>query len=146
MKILDEKKKTKRRKKFVEVLRQTGSKKIAEQEIAQEFRVTAEAVRIDWRRRASWPKEIFEEINNPVFTFMYMLEIREALNQIEKIIRKTENSNCKLGAIRTKVDTLFKLVNLQRSVSLENILERMERIESTLKTLQEGNRSNSQEA
>jgi hypothetical protein len=123
-------------------LRQTGSKKIAEQEIAQEFRVTTKAVRIDWRRRASWPKENFEEINNPVFTFLYMLEIREALNQIEKIIRKTENPNCKLGAIRTKADTLFKLVNLQRSVSLENILDRMEKLEARLGALQKGNRIN----
>ena len=133
---------TERRRKFVQVLGQTGSRKIAEKVTARQFRVTIKAVQTDWRRRSSWPPEIFAQINNPVFTHLFTLEIRESLNQIEKMIRNTENSNCKLGAIRTKVDTLFKLVNLQRAVSLEKILERMEKLESRLDILTKGPKPN----
>jgi hypothetical protein len=134
-----------RRETFVETLCRTGSKRVAIQVTAEKFGVSPEAVKMDWSRRASWPLTIFKKINSPVFTYLFTLEIREGLNQIEKLIRNTENSNCKLGAIRTKVDTLFKLVNLQRADSLENIQERMEMLEKRLDILTKGTKINQKE-
>ena len=120
---------TERRKTFVEILSQRGSMKIALKETSKKYGVANSALRTDWNRRSNWPKQIFENINNPIFTFQYMLEIRVALRQLENLIKKTTNPNYKLGAIRTKIDTLFKLVNLQRALDSENYLERIEKLE-----------------
>jgi len=136
----------KRRKTFVETLSRTGSMKFALDVTSKKCGVTKNALRADWCRRSSWPKEVFEGINDPVFTFFYVFEIQGALRQTENLIRKTDNPNCKLGAIRTKVDTLFKLVNLQRAASLKAVLARMERLEAKFDALQKAERSNPEEA
>ena len=120
---------TARRKTFVETLSQTGSKKIALEETSKKYGVAQSALRTDWNRRSCWPKQIFENINDPIFIFQHTLEIRKSLRQLENLINKTTNPNVKLGAIRTKIDTLFKLVNLQRARDSENYLERIEKLE-----------------
>jgi hypothetical protein len=134
-----------RRKTFVETLSQTGSMKKTLDVTSKNSGVTKNALRADWCRRASWPKEVFEGITDPVFTFLYVLEIQGALRQIEQLIQKTDNPNCKLGAIRTKVDTLFKLVNLQRASSLEAVLARIEKLEVKFDALQKTEGSNPEE-
>ena len=120
---------TDRRKTFTEILNRTGSMKIALKETSKKYGVAKSALRTNWNRRSSWPKQIFENINDPIFIFQHTLEIRKSLRQLENLINKTTNPNVKLGAIRTKIDTLFKLVNLQRALDSENYLERIEKLE-----------------
>ena len=131
-----------RKKSFIDTLMRTGSMKIALEVTSKKYNVSKSALRMDWQRRAVWPKEIFEGLTDPNLTFLYILEIRKALQQNEEIIRKSQVLNCKLGAVRTKIDTYFKLVNLQRSIHSDKTFERLEILEKKVDELLETKREN----
>jgi hypothetical protein len=126
---------------FLQLLYMTGSMKIALEQTAEKFKVTKGSLKVDWFRRGSWPKEIFQTINDSRNDYFCLLEIRKSISQLESLrkrARKQNNINAELGAIKSKIDTAFKLVNLRRTISEEDFLERLEKLEAEIRKLTHG--------
>lgn len=128
------------RKDFLENLYRSGSLKIAIRDTALKFEVSEGSLRTDWFRLGTWPKELFQAINDPINDFLSVLEIRNSLHQLDSLIRrcrKQQNLNAELGAIKSKNDTIFKLINIRRTIREEDFLERLETLEADIKKLKD---------
>jgi len=117
---------------WVRIYCRTLSLKAAFEATSEKFHVSIPVLRVDWSRRDRWPKEIFENVTDPVLIYIYLLGIHRTLQQTELLLSKTTNDNCRVGALKLKADSLFKLINLQKSIMVEGILERLENMERTL--------------
>ncbi|MQY62569.1 hypothetical protein GH146_04730 [archaeon] len=111
------------------------SLKAAFEATSEKFKVSIPVLRVDWNRRDRWPKEIFENVTDPVLISIYLLGIHRTLQQTELLLSKTTNDNCRVGALKLKADSLFKLINLQKSITIERVLERLENMERTLEEM-----------
>ncbi len=124
-----------RREYLVRIYCRTLSLKAAFEATSEKFKVSIPVLRVDWNRRDRWPKEIFENVTDPVLISIYLLGIHRTLQQTELLLSKTTNDNCRVGALKLKADSLFKLINLQKSITIERVLERLENMERTLEEM-----------
>ena len=122
----------KRRTSFVRDYCRFLSLKDAFEATSEKFNVSVSTLRMDWSRRDSWPKEILEDINDSSLISIYKKEICRTLTRTEIMMGTTNNDNCRLGAMKLRIETLFKLIKLQKSVDLEDVLEKVENLEKKL--------------
>jgi len=122
----------KRREYLVRMYCRFLSLKDAFEATSEKFNVRITILRADWNRRDSWPEEILENVNDSSLIRIYSKEICRTLLRAEIMMSKTTNDNCRLGAMKLKVETLFKLINLQKSINIEELLERIQNMEKKL--------------
>ena len=108
---------------------QSLSEKQAIEATARKFGIKKETLYIDWSRRGSWLKEIVDTKDHLIKIREWEDEIQKSLIEIEKLAQNADNDNCRLGAHRTRIDTLFKLIGLHRSLDREELLDRIEKLE-----------------
>ncbi|MHC3129855.1 MAG: hypothetical protein IBV52_07245 [Candidatus Bathyarchaeota archaeon] len=125
----------KRRVYFVMIYCRTLSLRATLEATSERFHVSTAVLRVDWARRDRWPKDVFENVTDHVLMSIYLLGIHRTLQQTELLLSKTTNDNCRVGALKLKADSLFKLINLQKSITVEGILERLENMERTLEEI-----------
>lgn len=128
-----------RREAFISYYYRTFSLKAALEATSQKFNISVSTLRVDWARRDNWPKHVFKNVTDPVLNFIYRLGIHRTLQQTELLLSETTNDNCRVGALKLKADILFKLINLQKSITIERVLERLENLESKLEILDQKN-------
>ena len=107
---------------------------------SKKYNVSEEALRMDWSRRKSWPKKVFENLDEVSCEF-YVLAVHNTLNQIEKELSQTSNPSCRVGLLKTKVQILFKLIEIKKSLSDQALLRRIERMEKKLEVLESGKKN-----
>lgn len=122
----------KRREYLVRMYCRFLSLKDAFEATSEKFNVRITVLRADWNRRDSWPEEILENVNDSSLIRIYRKEICRTLLRAEIMMSKTTNDNCRLGAMKLKLATLFKLINLQKSINIEELLERIQNMEKKL--------------
>ena len=127
---------TKRRRALIENYVKTFSLKTAVETVSKRYRVNEAALRVDWQRRKNWPKEVFERLNDFLPTQAYLMAIHRTLAQIENELEKTTNSSCQVGLIKLKIETLFKLYEIQKSNDYQVLLKRIEPMEKRLEFLE----------
>lgn len=120
----------KRREFFWYALESTLSLKTALQGTSSKFGVSIAVLRVDWSRRRNWPPEIFGKIDDMILEELYNSGITKSLHQTELIISQNENLNCKLGALKLKISTYFKLKSGVEDKNYKKLLiERLEKLE-----------------
>ena len=101
--------------------------------------VRVEGQELMWAERDDLP--IVKTINDSRNDYFCLLEIRKSVCQLESLrkrARKQNNINAELGAIKSKIDTASKLINLRRTISEEDFLERLEKLEAEIRKLTHG--------
>ena len=127
-----------RRRTFVEAFVKKWSLNPAIKFVSKKFKVDEATLRVDWSRRKSWPKEVFDQINPSDLIFLYRLGVHRTLQQIEKEYSKTTNPSCRVGLLKTKAQILFKLIAVEQALVDQDLLKRVEAMEKKLELLESG--------
>jgi hypothetical protein len=123
-----------RRRMMVDVYVRTWSLKTVVKVVSERFHVSEAALRIDWNRRHTWPKEVFDHISCPGLIDFYLVGIHRTLRQIEKELTRNTNHSCRVGLLKAKTEVLFKLIEVQQSiVNQEVLMKRLEKLEEKLR-------------
>ena len=107
----------------------TFSEKMAIESTSKKFKVKKETLYVDWDRRDTWLPKIISLKDSSNVIRLLLIEIDATLKQVDKMILETDNDNCRLGALKLKVSSVFKLIGLYRSYDEEDLLERIEKLE-----------------
>jgi chromosome condensin MukBEF ATPase and DNA-binding subunit MukB len=81
-------------------------------------------------------KEVFEQLSDPTQNEFYLIGIHESLAQIDRELEQTSNPSCRVGLLKTKIDVLFRLVELQNLVDNQALAKRVEEMERKLEFLE----------
>ena len=110
----------------------TLSEKNAIESTAKNFVVNKDTLYVDWSRRNSWLKEIVPLKDNTNHIRQMFLEIYRSLQEIQELASQADNDNCRLGAHKLRINTLFKLIDFLKNYDAEELRERVEKIEKQL--------------
>jgi hypothetical protein len=124
-----------RRKLMIDVFLKTWSLKSAVKAASTKFHVRETALRVDWGRRPTWPRQVLDYIGNPSCCDLYFLGIHKTLGQIEHELACCTNPSCRVGLLKTKAEIFFKLIEIRRSAEDEALVKKIEAMESKLKFL-----------
>jgi hypothetical protein len=108
------------------------SEKQAIQATAEEFQVNPDTLYVDWSRRGSWLKEIINFKDSPNLVRGAIIEIHRIMQKVEELAKNSDNDNCKLGAYKLQINSIFKIIDLYRSYDNEELRERIEKFEQTI--------------
>jgi hypothetical protein len=121
---------------MVSIFVKTWSLKQTVDVVSERLHVSKGSLRGDWHRRHRWPKEVFDQISDPILSEFYHIGIHQALRQIEVELCDCKNPSCRVGLLRAKAEILFKLMEVQRSiVQDEAVMKRIESMEEELRFL-----------
>ena len=107
----------------------TFSEKMAIESTSKKFNVKKEMLYVDWGRRNRWLPNIISLKDSSNLIRLLLIEIDATLKQVDKMILETDNDNCRLGALKLKVNSVFKLIGLYRCFDEEDLRERVENLE-----------------
>lgn len=105
------------------------SEKQAIDATANKFHVSTETLYVDWSRRQGWLKELVKLSDNDDLIRQLIVQIQMSLNEADELKNNADNDNCRLGAIKLKINTLFKLMNFLHNYDAEELRERIEKLE-----------------
>jgi chromosome condensin MukBEF ATPase and DNA-binding subunit MukB len=125
-----------RRRLLIEIYVKTWSLRKAIEVVSKRFQVSEATLRVDWQRRPTWLKEVFEQLSDPTQNEFYLIGIHESLAQIDRELKQTSNPSCRVGLLKTKIDVLFRLVELQNLVDNQALAKRVEEMERKLEFLE----------
>jgi hypothetical protein len=125
-----------RRRRFIEIYVKTWSLRKAIEAVSKRFHVNEATLRVDWQRRRTWLDEVFEQLSDPIQNEFYLIGIHKTLAQIERELERTSNPSCRVGLLKTKIDVLFRLIELQNFVDSQVLAKRVEEMERKLEFLE----------
>ena len=125
-----------RRRTLIKIYTKTWSLKEAIETVSKQFQASEATLRVDWQRRHTWLKEVFPQLSDPILSEFYLIGIHETLAQIDREFKRTSNSSCRVGLLKTKMDVLFRLIELQNLADNQALAKRVEEMERKLELLE----------
>lgn len=125
-----------RRRLLIEIYVKTWSLRKAIEVVSKRFQVSEATLRVDWQRRHTWLKEVSEQLSDSTQSEFYLIGIHETLAQIDRELKQTSNPSCRVGLLKTKIDVLFRLIELQNLVDHQALAKRVEEMERKLEFLE----------
>jgi len=126
-----------RRRLMVKVFVRTWSLKSSVKTASKRSGVSEAALRVDWHRSYTWPKEVFCGISDSVMRDFYLLGVHRTLRQIERELVGNANPSCRVGLLKAKAEILFKLIDFQQVFDNQALLKRIEALEKRLEAVVE---------
>ena len=120
----------KRREYMIMEYSRSFSVKQAIEATANMFQVSPDALYMDWERRHSWLKELVKLNDNGDLIRRLILEIQLTLKGVDELRVNADNDNCRLGALKLRISTLFRLIDLLHSYDAEELRERVVKLEA----------------
>ena len=105
------------------------SEKMAIESTSKKFGISKDTLYVDWSRRDTWLKEIVDLRDTSNLIRQLFLDVYGSLLEIEELASKADNDNCRLGAHKLRINTLFKLIDFLQSYDVEELRERVEKLE-----------------
>ena len=122
-----------RREFMVQEYNRTQSEKKAIESTSKKFKANKNSLYVDWSRRNNWLNEVVNLKNSCYIIQQLLKEALKTLQEIDKLASEADNDNCRLGALKLRVNVIFKLIDVYRTYDNEELRERIKKLEEMTK-------------